>query len=301
LFCIAAAVNQPAFGSVTQSSNAGSVGGLTTDAASVTFDGTDVELSVTREDGSSFMLDGASARFASIPLEKVMDGYTFRGDGLLGWDEESITLAAVYTNWNDTDPTDYLAGGYWMHLEGSTDPLTVTGAEIGAFVDGDEIDGTPTLPNSGQASYTGQAGGLYAAYNAVGVEVGEFHSDSSLDADFATNTVSGCIGCDYTLITSVAADNAGNVVGTYVSHPVNAHLELGDTQISEGAFRSKNVTFVFDGTSRTTDGSWGGRFSNTATSVGGNPRLAAGTAGAEWTNPDGVSGGVVVGAWFATE
>lgn len=47
-----------------------------------------------------------------------------------------------------------MAGGYWMHLTGRTDPLTITGAEIGAFVDGPEIWGlcriVPNKPDAGQ-------------------------------------------------------------------------------------------------------------------------------------------------------
>ena len=53
-----AARSVPAFGSVTQSSNRG-VSGVTTDAASTTFDGTNVNLTVNREDGSNFALDSA--------------------------------------------------------------------------------------------------------------------------------------------------------------------------------------------------------------------------------------------------
>ena len=45
--------NLPAFGSVTQSSNGGSVSGITTDAASTSFDGNNVQLTVRRADGSS--------------------------------------------------------------------------------------------------------------------------------------------------------------------------------------------------------------------------------------------------------
>jgi len=297
-----AAVNRPVFGSVTQSSNAGSVGGVTTDAASVTFDGTDVKLTVTRDDDSSFTLDGAKAQFGSKILNPVMTDYTFRSEGLLGWDDESVTMAAVYTNWDDENPEDYLAGGYWMHLEGSTDPLTVTGAEIGAFVDGPEIESAPTLPATGTATYTGQAGGLYTAYSSEGVEVGEFFADSSFTANFTNDKVSGCIGCGQAKVYSVTTGVNGR--------DVNGHLELGETPIeNDGTFRDDNVTFVTGagtpqtpgGIEQTTEGSWGGRFSNIATEGGVNPRLAAGTAGAKWTSDDETSGGVLVGAWFATE
>jgi len=299
-----AAVNRPVFGSVTQSSNAGSVSGVTTDAASVTFDGTDVKLTVTRDDDSSFTLDGAKALipFSRQTLDPVMDGYTFRGEGLLGWDDESVTMAAVYTNWDNENPEDYLAGGYWMHLEGSTDPLSVRGAEIGAFVDGPEIESAPTLPATGTATYTGQAGGLYTAYSSEGVEVGEFFADSSLEANFTTDRVSGCIGCKQAKVYSVTTGVSGR--------DVNGHLELGETSIgSDGTFRDDNVTFVTgagtpqtpDGIEQTTDGSWGGRFSSITTEGGVNPRLAAGTAGSKWTSDYGTSGGVLVGAWFATE
>ena len=47
-----------------------------------------------------------------------------------------------------------------------------------------------------------------------------------------------------------------------------------------------------------TSGSWGGQFSNIQDAAG-NPRLVAGTTGADWTESDG-SRGAFVGAYIAT-
>ena len=49
-----------------------------------------------------------------------------------------------------------------MHFEGDFTVPSVTGAEIGAFVDGPELSGSATLPSLGTASYSGPAAGLYA-------------------------------------------------------------------------------------------------------------------------------------------
>ncbi|MDE0372236.1 MAG: hypothetical protein OXI73_06800, partial [Rhodospirillales bacterium] len=126
-----AAGNLPDFGSVTQSSNAGSVAGVTGDSASASFDGRNVRLTVRHSDGSRLVFDAATDRIGSENYDPLVPGYSYRGDALLTHTGTSVSVAAVYTNWNNADPTDYMAGGYWMHLEGRTDPLEITGAETG--------------------------------------------------------------------------------------------------------------------------------------------------------------------------
>ena len=126
-----AATNLPSFGSVTQSTNAGSVAGISGDAASTSFDGRNVRVTVQRTDGSQLAFDGATDRIGGESYPPVLPGYSYRGDALLTSTATTLSVAAVYTNWNNADPTDYLAGGYWMHLEGRTDTLEITGADIG--------------------------------------------------------------------------------------------------------------------------------------------------------------------------
>ncbi len=295
-----AAGNLPNFGSVTQSSNGGSVAGVTGDAASASFDGRNVRLTVRRTDGSRIVLDAAIDRIGSENYAPVVPGYSYRGDALLTHTTTSVSVAAVYTNWNNSDPTDYLAGGYWMHLSGRSDPLTITGAEIGAFVDGPEISSAPTLTNLGTATYSGEAGGLYAYGSSMGAEIGEFAAAAALTAKFNANTISGCIGCNGGVFVTGVATGANGQTQTFADVHVPARLRLGAASIgSDGAFRNRDVTLERDDATVTqTSGSWGGRFSNVPTQAG-DPRLVAGTAGAEWTESDGGQG-VVVGAWFGT-
>ena len=295
-----AAGNLPNFGSVTQSSNAGSVAGVTGDAASTSFDGRNVRLTVRHSDGSRLVFDAATDRIGSKNYAPVVPGYSYRGDALLTHTDTSVSVAAVYTNWNNADPADYLAGGYWMHLEGRADPLEITGAEIGAFVDGPEISSAPTLPNLGTATYSGQAGGFYGYRSSGGAEIGEFEAAMTLTANFNVNTISGCIGCNAGVFVTGITAGANGQTQTFADVHVPARLRLGAASFgSDGAFRNRDVVLERDDATVTqTSGSWGGRFSNVPTQAG-DPRLVAGTAGAEWTEADG-SQGVVVGAWFGT-
>ena len=112
-------------------------------------------------------------------------------------------------NWDDHDPTNYLAGGYWMHLDRldldwSPAPWAIDDADVGAFIYGPEFTGSPTIPLQGVASYRGRATGLYTffygpAWANLGLfkvrETGIFHGAVQLTADFSKNEVEGCIGC----------------------------------------------------------------------------------------------------------
>ncbi len=229
----------------------------------------DTRVTVRRTDGSQLVLDTATHRLVRVTYDPVLPGYSYRGDALLTYTGSSATLAGVYTNWNDVDPTDYLAGGYWMHLKGRTDPLTITGTEIGAFVDGPEISSPPTLPRLGTATYRGRAGGAYVYVSPSFSEVGEFTADMRLTANFASNTLSGCMGCGDLAISGVAEDASGRSQ-PFLGVSVPVRLRLGAAPIaSDGTFVSRNVTFERDDRTVTSSrGSWRGRFSNNPSGTG---------------------------------
>ena len=292
----AAATNLPRFGSVTQSSNEGMTAGITGDTASTSFDGNDVQVIIDRTDGSSLVLNSATNRFGSVDYQPILPGYSYRGDALYRQTDEAASLAAVYVNWDDQNPDDYLAGGYWLHAEGDLSAGLVTGVETGAFVDGPEIDGPATTPVSGRASYVGQAGGMYTYLKSGHSEIGEFAGDVQITADFDTNTISGCVGCVSGIVVSGFSVDDDEQAAAFITVPSSARLRMGATPIEDGAFRSGNVSIERDDVRVTsTDGSWGGRFS----AIGADqvPRLAAGTAGANWTEEGGGSG-AAIGAWF---
>ena len=294
-----AATNLPAFGSVTQSSNGG-LAGVTRDAAWTTFDGSNVGVTIRRADGSSIRFDSATDRRASVDYDPVLPGYSYRGHGLIKQSDEAVSLAAVYVNSNDANGGDYLAGGYWLHVEGDLASVDVAGVEIGAFVDGDEIDeiNVPAnLPVSGSASYVGTAAGFYA-YQAASSELGEFSGDLEMTANFEQGTVSGCVGCKTGVFVSGVSVDASGQTGIFEDVHVPAQLEMQATGIEpDGSFsRRRNVDLKrTDERVTSSEGSWGGKFSNIVDENG--PRLAAGTAGASWTEEGGAQG-AFVGAWF---
>ena len=76
-------------------------------------------------------------------------------------------MAYALVSWDGDDPADYLMAGWWAEFPGQHLPELSFGDSIQyAIVDGPEIDPSnpPQLPLEGQATYVGQAGGLYA-YN----------------------------------------------------------------------------------------------------------------------------------------
>ncbi len=196
-----AASSLPRFGSVTQSTNR-NVAGVTTDAAEATFDGDNLTVRIAREDESRLTFGTAGAvedtgvladeffRIPGVPR-------SYRSWGIVSASNDRVTLSRVAATWADGDTTDWAAGGYWLHLTGDLQSRTVTGAEVGAFVDGPELDLTdpPDMPIQGTARYEGTVAGAYAATwgtdlpSPGSVEVGEFTSTIELTADFSAQNI----------------------------------------------------------------------------------------------------------------
>ena len=208
-------------------------------------------------------------------------------------------------SWDNSDPSDYLAGGYWMDFEGTVAPLRITSVELGAFVDGPELSGAASLPNLGTARYNGDAGGLYAVRYGSGsgvpvgsTETGEFTANIALTAHFANSTISGCIGCDGSGVTDHIFVDAGTGQARQVSDEGSeSSFHLSPAPIDDsGRFRGTTVRWAHpDATVTSTEGSWAGQFSNVA--VNGAPRLVAGTVGAHAQTSLGTEA-VFVGAWY---
>ena len=91
-----AAANLPNFGSVTQSSNGGTVSGITTDAATTSFDGQNVQVDVTRQDGSGIGLNSFSNSYDdtyfSSGIRSHTDGRTWT---LVDFTNANLTAASV--------------------------------------------------------------------------------------------------------------------------------------------------------------------------------------------------------------
>ena len=169
-------------------------------------------------------------------------------------------------------------------------------------MDGPEIDPStpPRLPLQGQASYTGQAGGLYAYV--AGTDGGEDEGASVIDeyegvitltADFAGNTIGGCIGCEGDLVTRRAHFGIflGDEVRDVQSIATGYELHLGDATFNpDGTFEHAVVAVKHpERTVIHSEGDWGGTLSSVPDQEG-NPRLVAGFSSAEFEESDGSAG-----------
>ena len=188
-----------------------------------------MKVAVGREGSNEFVLDSATHSVQETVVDataqqeyfispedrfpipaSLAPGHEYRRWTLFDYSKSGSSVAYVSVSWNNSDSSDYLAGGAWMHLDGdlqSGEPVSV--ASVGAFVDGPEFSSAPTLPTSGTAEFRGRASGLYTYYYGPGgqeqfgelfpaagsEESGIFAGVTTLTADFGRNTISGCIGC----------------------------------------------------------------------------------------------------------
>ena len=307
-----AATASPTFGSVTQSSNQDEFD-VSTDTASTTFSAGPPRLTVAiaRQDGGTLVLDTAEHTETSENLDGATEFAPDRSSAwatLIDINASELSAARVQIFWSPSDYSDYLAGGYWFRATGFGEDAEIydvfTGdagaAEIGAFVDGTELRGTPELPITGTAAYDGFAGGLYAAQagldaeiEAGTIEVGEFEGDITLTANFDTQDISGTVDniyLDYTQFTPGGESASGESLTDY-------ELELGAAPFgSDGTFTGSDVTLINPSLTTNTNGSWGGRFSTVDDSAG-NPRVVAGTFGGA-AHTSGETNVTFVGAFY---
>lgn len=279
------------FGSVVAAAGA-DVTGLDTD-----FSGGRATVRVQRRGKADFTLDTANT-YADGGLAASLvgaSGRVSRSRAVFSSDATSATAGVVAVDWSNADPSDYLAGGYWIRVEASPASL-----EFGAFVDGPElnINNPPSLPLIGTASYAGAAAGLYATEAGSDIpgvsrgttEIGEFSGIATLTANFGTGSISGCVGC----VGSIELTPAGDY--TYLTN-YRIHLGAAPINRAQGTFQSASVTLSNpDVTISRSSGAWGGQFSNRLSA--GDPRLIAGTFAGQASTPGG-SRGVFVGAFGA--
>ena len=226
-------------------------------------------------------------------------------------DNDGISAARALLTANDGDSADYLTSGYWMHIAGDLSEFSFTGVEVGAFVDGPELSLTSpaSLPNQGTASYYGPAGGAYGVQHGAGeagtpgpTEIGEFASTVELTADFAADTIGGCVGCrDGVALFGVLHDADTGEESDILLEDSGYRLHLDPTSLdSNGTFRGQQLRLEHATTSvASTTGAWGGQFSNIPDSAGA-PRLLAGTFGAEAISASG-SEGSFLGSFVGTK
>ena len=215
----------------------------------------------------------------------------------------AVVLGAASIEWSRTDPTDYLAGGYWLYADASTND-----AEIGAFIDGPAFDDVAlTLPATGTATYDGRAGGVYIGVGGSdtsspgATEAGQYRGRVQLMADFGAEQISGRL-YDISRFTVAGREPNGQVyfLDELAGTGYEAHLNpvpIG----SNGSFAGSGVHVTHPALTITaSEGSWGGRFSNVA-DADGNPRAVAGTNSVMFETAGGTEA-VLTGAFYgATE
>lgn len=294
----------PAFGSVAM--NLYSPGLSPVQSADTTFTGNRFTLNVRRENGTGFTLDtdrhyaevvdDSSVTTNSVTARPFASGY------VADVTETRAVIAGASVEWNNADVADYLAGGYWLTFD-----LTTQALDMGAFIDGTDYP-TPnnaayTLRVTGTATYRGRAGGLYVAASGSdtpipgATQIGEYTGRATLTANFGTMQMSGRVD---------QIDGSGLVEladGTqYVSVPESTDIEMVFQPVpinQNGTFWGNNVEFtsqVWDITS--SSGSWAGQFS-TVEDTSGNPRAAAGT-NTGYLESAGGSRAVLTGAFYGT-
>ena len=216
--------------------------------------------------------------------------------------------------------TLWVAKGYYLRLAGrnllSTAP-TVTAAYMGAFVDGDDLrlradrPGEPYIPPTGTGRYKGLGSGIYTTQYGTGyalpegsTEFGEFEGTTTLTANFADNTISGCFGCEGDIsLTGVFTNSETGAQGPATNTLSGYQFRLGEAKINpDGTFRANAVTLsnsnLQEGIRITEQGgTWGGRFTRSSMAAA-QPRLAAGTFGSQATLSDG-SQSAYIGAFIA--
>ena len=212
------------------------------------------------------------------------------------------TLVYTAVEWDDDNPADYLAVGWWLHYPSGDSFRDFEAAERGVFMDGPELDlsNPPEMPVSGEATYAGGIGGLYEYRYGSGwgalqgqSQYIEFIAPIGLKANFSDATISGCIGCGgdietqalhlYPVVTWRTPDP--NAL------PTDYELHLGPTSFDpNGTFENTDITVTHpERTVTQTEGVWAGQFSNVP-DPDGNPRRVVGYGNLGFAEADGSSG-----------
>ncbi len=211
-------------------------------------------------------------------------------------------LLYTVVSWNDADPTDYLAAGWWLVYPPDASYRAINSAMRGVFLDGPELDPVkpPDLPLSGTATYVGGAGGLYT-YNygrnwgelAGSSEYTEFAGTISLTADFAVRRITGCMGCTRPTETAPGRHLFPVVPwqGTDPEAlPADYDLRFSASFDAKGAFEDTEITVTHPDREITqTAGTWRGQFSNVP-DANGHPRRVVGSSDVHFAENDGSSG-----------
>ena len=290
-----AAGNEPVQGSITQSSdgtNAVSDDTVGVEVTSengqlmydVSYDGTSIVSTKRGQavEGVEFIYDRPKGTelFERVEEENGVEFYR----SLRAGEAETGSVAGdlwvdVYTDYEGTNDTDYLAGGIWVFVPDTATSLA--DYEFGAFADGNDPFAQSALPAlTGTATYEGEATGVYS-------EDGRnwfFDAAATLMANFdgGTNNLGTISGRIYDA-DLYGVRELGDNFDVYRS---DSTLHLGTANIgdTEAGFFTGNTSMTnSDGDTFT--GKWGGQFYGNGESDG-KPGSVAGTFGAATMSGD---------------
>lgn len=267
------------------------------------FDGRKLRFFLTLEDGTAVSVNTAEDVVERQPSETPMPSHRAQALTFLKESEEGTSVAYALLSWDPDNPADYLAFGWWTQFPDQHPPnLSFKGSEQYALVDGPEIDASiaPQLPAAGTATYTGQAGGLYAyrfgsdwGEDEGSDVIDEYQGVLTLTADFMDRTLKGCIGCVGDLVTRRAhfglflgedPRDAQGLARDYELHLASAVIgEDGTFERDRVTLRHPERTVIFS------EGSWGGLLSRRQ-DADETPRLVAGFSGVDFKESDGSEG-----------
>ena len=267
------------------------------------FSGPKLRVFVTLKDGREASVNTTDDAVDSGSAATPIPGHQARDWTFVKDVTEGTSVVYALVSWDGDRPADYLMAGWWAEFPGQHLPaLSFRDSVQYAIVDGPEFDPSEPreFPLAGQATYVGQAGGLYTyeAGTDWGEDEGTFVIDEyegaiTITADFATKTLSGCIGCVGDLVTRRAHFGIflGDEVHDARSIAAGYELHLGDTPFnSDGTFEHADVTVQHpERTVTQSEGFWGGTLSNIPDQDG-NPRLVAGFSNVEFEESDASTG-----------
>lgn len=214
---------------------------------------------------------------------------------------DSTSLVYALVSWDNDDPTDYLAAGWWVHVaQADPDPGNV---ERAIFIDGPEIDSgaPPTMPVTGQARYAGGAGGVVQyVYGADWGDLagdyalGEYTATMTVVADFGDGTIAGCLGCvgdiepERRHLAGVYEDVLEIDLPDHLAPVAEYEVHFAPSAYAAGGTFESTEARVTHPTRAVTEaeGFWGGSFSN-VDDPDGHPRLVSGFSEAYFLEEDG--------------
>lgn len=273
-----AARSTPTQGSVTQTSN--TENGITVDRISSTPSYNQGSLRATVRNGATTLGPSDIADDPFVLSRMVCQSCGTRPSGTSSqWQQVSLErevsdgtiYSIVFSDIENNDDTDYLSGGIWMAAPEEVDD-SLDGVVFGTFARGSNPFPLANLQGViGEATYQGDAIGLYLEETPDAFDGGAFNATVELTANFGTDSDMGTIRGTVRNFsaTSGSTGQPFSFQGT--------SLNLGETPIgnTQAGFFTGNTSGSHQG--ETYSGKWGGEFLGN----GASPTSVTGTFGAE--------------------